>query len=111
MDNTTAVGGITIYNQVKATNASLKSLANVLNAPFALGYVSASPAGYVYPQFSISGWFDSGIGVMAKVYNGHFYVFAMYDGSESSSNITATFTIKDTGVSNILYALSHLQNV
>ncbi len=105
MDNTKLVDGVTVYDQIKATDRQLQTYAPVLNAPFALGYVTASPAGYGFPIFTIASWYDNGIGTMAKVYNGHFYVFAMYDGAETDTNIAATFTIKDTGLTRIPYAL------
>ena len=42
-DNTTLVGGITMYNQAIATHTLIKQLAPELNSPFAVNYVTASP--------------------------------------------------------------------
>jgi hypothetical protein len=81
-----------IYNQVKATNALVKSLAPVINSPFSIGYVSVSPMATDF------GGFD----VMAKWYkNSQFYIFAMPRYSQSLTNKTATYTIKDTGASQV----------
>jgi hypothetical protein len=59
---------------VKATNATIKQLAPVLNAPFADGLVSATP----------------GVAVMAKSLNGKYTVFS---GNGDNQARSATFTI------------------
>jgi hypothetical protein len=74
---------ISIYNQAKATNALVAQLAPVLNAPFALGYVTVSPAASTFAGFD----------VMAKYYNNAFYIFAMPRYATSTTNQTATFTV------------------
>lgn len=63
-----------MYDAVKDTDARITALAPVINAPFANGYVSVSPD----------------MSVMAKYFDGHFYIFAIphADGSR-----TATFTL------------------
>jgi hypothetical protein len=68
-----------MYDAVKGTDARITALAPVINAPFANGYVSVSPD----------------MSVMAKYFDGHFYIFAIphADGSR-----TATFTL--AGASN-----------
>lgn len=88
---------ISIYNQAKATNQLIASLAVVINSPFALGYVTVSPPGVVISSSAA----DSGFDVMAKWYNNKFYIFAMPRYSRSTTNQTATFTIKNTGTSQV----------
>ena len=65
---------ISIYNQIKATDALIKQLTPVILAPFALNYVTASPVGYSFPTplYKIL----NGIDTMAKYYSNQFYVFA-----------------------------------
>ena len=83
---------ISIYDQVKVTNGLVRFLAPVINSPFAIGYVSVNPAA------SDFGGFD----VMAKWYNNsQFYIFAMPRYSESLTDQTATFTIKNTGATDV----------
>lgn len=84
---------ISDYQQAVNTDAEVASLAPVLNSPFAVGYVKVTPAAYSFPTPDIA--LTSGIDVMAKSYNGGFYVFATPRGSESQSNIQATFTTAD----------------
>ena len=86
------------YSQIKATNALVKSLAPVINSPFADGYVTVSPP----PVRLSSTQADAGYDVMAKYHNvsggdNKFYIFAMPRWSPSLSNRSATFTIKNTG--------------
>jgi hypothetical protein len=93
---------ISIYNQLKASNALVKSLATVLNSPFALGYVTVTPAGWKFGDSPSSSFNGTGIDVMAKYHNvsggnNKFYVFAMPRYSPNLTNQTATFTIKNTG--------------
>jgi hypothetical protein len=81
------------YDQVKATNALVKSLASVLNSPFANGYVTVSPAA----QYLSQTLDDAGFDVMAKFGpGGKYYVFAM-PRVAAVANQSATFTIKNTG--------------
>jgi hypothetical protein len=63
-----------MYDAIKDTDSRIDALAPVLNAPFAGGYVDAS----------------SDMSVMAKYFDGRFYIFAIphADGSR-----TATFTL------------------
>jgi hypothetical protein len=86
---------ISIYQQTKATNGLILSLARVINSPFADGYVSVSPAPSGVTDFS-------GFDVMAKrTSTGDFYIFAMPRWSKTISNQTATFTIKNTGATQV----------
>ena len=84
-----------IYAQTKATNALIKSLATVINSPFADGYVTVSPAPSTPSDFT-------GFDVMAKRHSsGQFYIFAMPRWSKTLSNQSATFTIKNTGATQV----------
>lgn len=73
---------ISIYNQVKATDALVEQLAPVLNSPFALNYVTVkdnAPQDAGLPNYSFGSGVDltlGGLEVMAKDYNGQFYIFA-----------------------------------
>lgn len=91
---------ISNYAQVKATNALVLSLATVINSPTALGYVTVSPP----PVKLTASVADSGFDVMAKYHNvaggdNKFYIFAM--PRTNATNQTATFTIKNTGASQV----------
>src|SRR5262249_32487414 len=83
---------ISIYDQVKATDALVEQLAPVINSPFAMNYVTVNGPHYSYgtPDLTLGG-----LEVMAKDYNGQFYIFADTRDSETASNIPATFTIAD----------------
>ena len=82
---------ISIYDQVKATDALVQQMAPVLNSPFALNYVS-TPNGYNYPTPDHA---LNGIETAAHLYNGNFYIFADTRDSETLHNISATFTLND----------------
>jgi hypothetical protein len=88
------------YDQAKATNALIKQLAPVLNSPFAVNYVTASPHGYNFPTPE-GNWLNGGIETMAKYYNNEFYIFADTRASQSVTNISATFTIKNTNATSV----------
>jgi hypothetical protein len=82
-----------MYDQGKSTHGLLKSLAPVLNSPFALGFASATPHGYTFPVYE-QGWLNGGIETMTKLYNGGYYIFATTRNSQTVTNAAATFTIK-----------------
>ena len=103
---------ISIYTQGKNTNALVQNLARILNSPAAVNYVTVSPAAYnfgqiplVSVQYGRNGWGVTGIDVMAKYYTGGsftnsqgtfgngFYIFATYRGSQTATDISATFTV------------------
>jgi chitodextrinase len=98
---------ISMYNQAIATNTLVKNVAPIINAPFALNYASVTPAGYTFPTPHLV--FDNGIDIMAKYYTGGnfnnsagnfsngYYIFSTVRGSETQTNIHATFTIANTG--------------
>jgi hypothetical protein len=102
---------ISMFNQAIATHALVKNLAPILNSPFALGYASVIPVGYVFPTPHLS--LINGIDIMSKYYNGGsysnatgtfgngLYIFATVRGSEAQANISATFTIKNTGKTSV----------
>jgi hypothetical protein len=82
---------VSMYNQAKSTNNLVHDLAPVINSPFALHYASVTPAAYTFPTQHIV-W-DAGIDAMTKYYNGGFYIFASPRGSETLTNVPATFTL------------------
>src|SRR5204862_15429 len=83
---------ISIYDQVKATDTMIEQLAPVLNSPFAINYATVDGPHY---EFGSPGHPLGGLEVMAKDYNGEFYIFADTRDSETQHNIPATFTIND----------------
>lgn len=103
---TTAHNGdaVSIYTQSKNTNTLVTQMAPVLNSSFADGFVTVSPAPSGLTDFS-------GFDVMAKYQNrgtapfgaanNRFYIFAMPRYSQSTTNQTATFTIKNTGFNTV----------
>lgn len=112
---------ISVYTQGKNTNTLVTNLARILNSPFALGYVTVSPAAYNFPvavnNDTTSGWSVTGIDVMAKYYSGGsftnaagtfdagFYIFATYRGSQTATSISATFTLAG-GYSGTVHAIN-----
>jgi hypothetical protein len=76
---------ISIYNQVKATNALIKQVAPVINSPKAVNYAAVDPAPTTF----------AGIDMVAKYYNGQFYIIATTRESETKINTSATFTLAD----------------
>jgi Ca-dependent carbohydrate-binding module xylan-binding/Calx-beta domain len=89
---------ISIYNQVKATDAMIEQLAPVINSPFALNYATVAGPHYEFgsPEHPLGG-----LEVMAKDYNGQFYIFADTRDSETQTNIPATFTINDPNATSV----------
>ena len=83
---------ISIYNQVKATDALVQQMGPILDAPFALHYVS-TPGGYNYGN-GVDHTLN-GIETAAHFYNNSFYIFADTRNSEALHNIAATFTLND----------------
>jgi hypothetical protein len=83
---------VSIYNQTKQTNANVKALATVINSPFADGFASVSPAASNFAGFDLMAKYHNVTGGDQK-----FYLFAMPRWSKTLSNQTATFTIKNTG--------------
>jgi hypothetical protein len=70
---------------VKSTNALITQLAPVLNAPFADGFVTASPA----------------VRTMAKFYNNKYYVFAGSKENEASTPILSLYRV-DSGTATVI---------
>jgi len=83
---------ISMYNQTKAVITRVKALAPVLNAPFANGYATVSPAPSNF----------AGIDVAVKYAGQQFYVFAMPKYSPTLLNQTATFTVKSGSTATVL---------
>ena len=82
---------ISIYNQVKATDALVEQMAPVLNSPIASGYVTVSPAPTLF----------NGIETAVHDYNGTFYIFADTRDSETQHNIPAVFTLNDPNATSV----------
>ena len=99
----TPLSGETIsnYDQIATTDALVQSLASVINSPFAIGYVSVSPAA----QYLDHTHDDAGFDVMAKYHNvvggdNKFYIFAMPRVAATAGQ-SATFTIANTGATQV----------
>ena len=90
---------VSMYTQVEDTDALVEQMAPVLNSPTALGYVTVNTPSYENGQ--IVSLF-SGIEVMAKDYNGQFYIFADTADALTQTNISATFTIADTNATEVV---------
>ena len=89
---------ISIYNQIKATDALIEKLAPVINSPFALNYVTVNGPHYSFGTLDLT---LGGLEVMAKDDNGQFYIFADTRDSETQTNIPATFTIADKNATSV----------
>ena len=89
---------VSIYTQVKNTDALVEQMAPVLNSPTALNYVAVNTPGYV--NRVVTSLF-SGIEVLAKDNNGQFYIFADTRDSETQKNIPATFTLADKNATSV----------
>jgi hypothetical protein len=89
---------ISMYNQVKTTDALVKQMAPVLNSPTAFNYISVNRPGY--QDGKVTSLF-SGIEVMAKDNNGQFYIFTDTRDSMTQSNIPATFTLADKNATSV----------
>ena len=83
---------------MKATDALIAQLAPVLNSPFAMNYVTVNGPHYSYGTLDLT---LGGLEVMAKDYNGQFYIFADTRDSETQTNIPATFTIADHNATSV----------
>jgi hypothetical protein len=94
---------VAMTTQATNSNGEVLNLAPIINSPFAIGYASVTPVGYVFPTQNLS--LTNGIDIMAKWYTGGpysnstgsfgngFYIFTTVRGSETQSNINATFTL------------------
>jgi hypothetical protein len=117
--NTTLQSGqsVTMFQQGQATNTQIANLARIINAPFALGYATMSPGGYMFPTPHLV--LDNGLEICAKYYTGGgftnstgtfgngFYILSDVRGSETQTNISATFTV----VSNYAGAVPVIKNL
>lgn len=83
---------VSIYAQVKATNALIKQMAPAINSPTVTNYVTVTPAGNLDAVTASGG---GGIETLAKLQGGHYYVFAATRGPESQANLSATFATAD----------------
>jgi hypothetical protein len=113
---------ISIYAQAKADQQLIHGLARIINSPFAVGYATVTPLGYVFPTpgggFTAEGYalptlVDNGIDIAVHHYSGGgfansygtfpdgFYIFAGTRASATATNIQATFTIANTGATQV----------
>ena len=89
---------VSMYAQVKATDALIKQLAPVLNSPTAIGYATVNNPGY---ENGATQSLFSGIEVTAKDDNGQFYLLTDTRDSETQTNISATFTLADKNATSV----------
>jgi hypothetical protein len=89
---------ISMYNQVKATDALVKQMTPELLSPVAMNYVSFAGPGYTYGQIDLT---QGGLEATAHDYNGTFYIFADTRDSETQHNIGATFTLNDPNATSV----------
>jgi hypothetical protein len=105
---------VSIYTQGITTNTLISQLAPVINSPFALGYVTVSPHGYLFPVYELN-WLNGGIEVCAKWYQGGnvtnqglalvngFYLFACTRyGYAATMPVSATFTVASGSVAHVV---------
>ena len=109
--------GSLLYTSTKNCIGLIQNLAAVLNSPFALSYVSATPHGYAFPVYEAD-WLNGGIETMAKWYQGGsytpasgplsgiaigdgFYIFACTRYGEANAAVTATFTVNDPNAARV----------
>jgi hypothetical protein len=107
---------ISIYQQGVNTSNQVADLARIINSPFALGYCTVSPHGYLFPKPEnnwLNGgielcvhWYQAGAFTGSHFYNGFnftngFYIFATTRNSETVTNTSATFTINDPNASSV----------
>jgi hypothetical protein len=93
---------VSMYAQTAATDALVKSLAPVINSPFAVGYATVVPAsGEKVPLTSAGIAALAGIDLSTHWYQGGAYIFTATRLSGSATNIPATFTIIDKSRSSV----------
>lgn len=93
-----------MYAQMQATDSEVLAQAAIVNSPNANGYATVSPASTeltppLPPSSSGAGLaaFTGGIDMLVKYYNNQFYIIATTRSGESSTGISATFTLADSG--------------
>jgi len=109
--------GNAYYDATKQIDGLIKSLAPVINSPFAVNYVSVSVSdgnvnSYVFPNWNsnpANGWFGGGIDCSAKFYSGptsgilvqgKFYIIATTRYGESGyTSKSATFNVNNPNAS------------
>lgn len=100
---------VSILTQITNDCTLLKNLSPAINSPFALGYASVTPAGYSYPTKLQA--IQNGVDICVHWYQGSttnsaipgkgYYIFATTRNAQTDTNISATFTIKNTGKSTV----------
>jgi hypothetical protein len=120
---------ISMFTQGQYTSNQVADIAPILNSPFARGFCTVSPSGYVFPVYQPNSQ-NGGIELCAKWYQGGsytgshgtgtsylngngpngfngvsfgngFYIFATTRNSETVTNQSATFTVADTGKTSV----------
>ncbi len=89
---------VSMYAQMKTTDALVEQMAPVLNSSTALNYVTVNTPGY---ENGVVNSLFSGIEVLAKDDNGQFYIFADTRNSETQTHIPATFTLADKNATSV----------
>jgi len=106
-----------IYIAAQSACKLICNLASVINSPFAIGYASATPHGYTFPQAEAN-WLNGGIETCVHWYQGGsytpssgplsgvtitngFYIFATTRNGETVTNSTATFTVNHPGATSV----------
>lgn len=113
---TTIQSGQTVsqYTQGVITNGLTTAVAKILNSPFALGYCTVSPHGYLFPIYE-QNWLNGGIELCVHWFNGTtftnsygtfapgFYIFATtrYGEADNPINQSATFTVNDPNATSV----------
>jgi hypothetical protein len=110
---------ISIYAQMKYDQNFIHAMARVINSPFAINFVTATPLGYLFPTpgngFTAGGYARPKLDAAACVelcahyytggsytnsygtFNNGLYIFAAMRGPNTSTNTSVTFTIAATG--------------
>jgi hypothetical protein len=98
-----AWGSRSMSVQAAYTHNPIANIAPIINAPFALGYHTVSPSTWTFPS-AHTVW-DNGIDATTKYFTGSgftnslgtfgdgFYIVAAVRGSNTQTNISATFTL------------------
>ena len=110
--NTIRAGeNVTMRTAIEATHTLIHNLARVINSPFAMGFATVEPAGYLFPtplkviQNGIdvcTHWYNKGIFHNGSgTFDNGFYIFACTRNAKADINIAATFTIRNIGASQV----------
>lgn len=99
---------VSIFTQVTNTNALVAQMAPQLNSPKAIGYATVSPAGYTSDDDiiltsppSFAPLHTSGIEIRTVWDGSNFYIFADTRDDQSTTGISATFTLNDPAATSV----------